>query len=90
MDIQIRAIGDYMHGYHRGRLDAEDGKIYPLPQSEADELVKRGLAEIVTDEAPAEAPAEAPVESVDDLIGGEKAEADPENKIEKPAKNKAK
>ena len=96
MDIQIRALDTFQHGYHRGRLDAEVGQLYSLPESEAAELVKRNLAVLddtlaeaapqtgVTDSAAAEA-----TESVDDLLGGDKADTEPENKMEKPAKNKA-
>jgi hypothetical protein len=97
MDIQIRALDTFQHGYHRGRLDAETGKLYALPESEAAELVKRNLA--VLDDTPAEAAPQtgvtdsdaeaAAAESVDDLLGGDKADTEPENKMEKPAKNKA-
>ena len=100
MDIQIRALDTFQHGYHRGRLDAEAGQLYSLPESEAAELVKRNLAVLddtpaeaapqtgVTDSDAAEAAAEA-AESVDDLLSGDKADTEPENKMEKPAKNKA-
>jgi hypothetical protein len=83
MDIQIRALDTFMHGYYRGRLDAVSGETYDLPQAEADELVKAGLAEIL----PAGA-APAADENLDDLVGGDKMEEAPQNKMADAPTNK--
>lgn len=93
MDIQIRALDNFMHGYHRGRLDAEAGGTYSLPQSEAEDLVKRGMVEIVVeDPAPQTGvtDSQAADENLDDLVGGDKAEPEPENKMAPAPANKGK
>lgn len=93
MDIKIRALDTFQHGYYRGRLDADAGATYEVPQSEADDLVKAGLAEIVTITAEVvteEPPTAEPETDLDDLVGGEKAEEAPENKMAPAPANKGK
>lgn len=84
MRTKIRALANFQHGYHRGRLDAAAGATYEVPQTEADDLVKAGLAEPVAPEA------EPAGSGIDDLIGGEKMSEAPENKMAPAPANKGK
>lgn len=93
MEIQIRALDSFQHGYIGGRLDADAGSTYPVRQTIADDLVKAGLAEIVADDpAPQTSVTDSQVaeENLDDLVGGEKMAEAPENKMAPAPANKGK
>lgn len=85
MEVQIKAVDSFSHD----RLHAHIGRQYPVSKATADELVKAGLAEIVPDEdtAPQTGVTDSQ-QDIDDLIGGDKAEAAPENKMAPAPANK--
>jgi hypothetical protein len=78
MQTKVKALDSFFHG----RVSAERGSEYQFPKGEADELVKAGLAEIVShDDGEAQEPAPA----------DEKMSVQLENKMaESPANKRAK
>lgn len=89
MKVQIKALDGFSHG----ALLAAPGGEYTMNKGDADDLVKIGLAEILpaAEEAPTGVTDSKPAEDdLADLVGGEKMDDAPLNKMEPAPANKGK
>lgn len=86
MELKVKALDSFCHG----PLHAHIGVEYPMQKATADELVKAGLVEVVSGDTAPQTGVTDSQENVDDLIGGGKAEAAPENKMAPAPANKKK
>jgi hypothetical protein len=83
--VKIKALDAFSHG----ALLAAPGGEYSINKGDADELVKAGFVELVSETDESQTGVTDSQEDLDDLVGG-KAEDAPENKMEAAPANKGK